>query len=117
MKAKKSKKANLENFRTIFFQIGIVITLSAILLAFEWKSAVVIEPVVLAGTSIDVIEIEMPRTKQKEKKQKIKPVVPFEQIIIKKNIFSDMVQIYSQKKQKIEDLHHTIKHILVFLIN
>ena len=40
MKPKKSKKANLEKFRTIFFQVGMILTLSAILLAFEWKSSV-----------------------------------------------------------------------------
>jgi len=38
MKAKKSKRANLESLRTIFIQIGLVITLSLILVAFEWKS-------------------------------------------------------------------------------
>lgn len=43
MKLKKSKKANLEKFRTIFFQVGMILTLSAILLAFEWKSSVNIE--------------------------------------------------------------------------
>ena len=43
MKTKKTKRANLENFRTIFFQIGAIITLSAILFAFEWNSSVKIE--------------------------------------------------------------------------
>lgn len=38
MKTKKSKKANLENYRTIFLQIGLILVLSAILIAFEWKS-------------------------------------------------------------------------------
>jgi len=38
MKAKKSPKANLENKRFIFAQIGMIISLTLILLAFEWKS-------------------------------------------------------------------------------
>ncbi|MBU8892788.1 MAG: TonB family protein [Bacteroidales bacterium] len=40
MKTKKSKRANLENLRTIFLQIGFILTLSFILVAFEWKSNV-----------------------------------------------------------------------------
>ena len=38
MEAKKSPKANLENKRAAFFQIGIIVTLLMVLLAFEWKS-------------------------------------------------------------------------------
>ena len=38
MELKKSPKANLENKRTIFFQIGIILTLAVVLLAFEWSS-------------------------------------------------------------------------------
>jgi len=39
MKIKKSKKANLENRRGIYFQIGVIISLALVLLAFEWKTA------------------------------------------------------------------------------
>ncbi|MBC8487965.1 MAG: energy transducer TonB [Bacteroidetes bacterium] len=38
MKIKKSKKANLEKKREIYFQIGVVISLSLVLLAFEWTT-------------------------------------------------------------------------------
>ncbi len=38
MEAKKSPKADLEKNRVIFVQIGLVITLAVILLAFDWKS-------------------------------------------------------------------------------
>lgn len=72
MKTKKTKKANLENFRTIFFQIGIVLTLSAILFAFEWKSSVEIEEL---GSNIEVWDeftevppITMPQAEVKEVK-------------------------------------------------
>lgn len=37
MEAKKSPKANLENKRVLFIEIGLVITLAVVLLAFEWK--------------------------------------------------------------------------------
>ena len=39
MLPKKNKRANLENKRSIFLQIGIIITLGLILVAFEWSSS------------------------------------------------------------------------------
>ena len=38
MRVKKSNKANLENKRGLFLQIGVVISLSLVLLAFEWTT-------------------------------------------------------------------------------
>jgi len=38
MEAKKSPKADLESKKVIFTQLGLIIALAAILLAFEWKS-------------------------------------------------------------------------------
>ena len=38
MKAKKNPKISIERKRGLFFQIGLVITLLAVLIAFEWKS-------------------------------------------------------------------------------
>ena len=37
---KKSKKANLENKRNLFFLIGIIFALGSVLFAFEWKTGV-----------------------------------------------------------------------------
>lgn len=38
MELKKSQKADLENKKSLFFQIGLVVSLAAVLIAFEWKS-------------------------------------------------------------------------------
>jgi len=38
MMTKKSKKANLEKKKSIFFQLGLIFSLAIIFLAFEWKS-------------------------------------------------------------------------------
>jgi len=38
MEARKSKKADLENKRSLFFQIGLIVTLIAVFMAFEYKS-------------------------------------------------------------------------------
>ncbi len=85
MKTKKSKKANLENFRTIFFQIGLILALSAILVAFEWKSGVKIEK--LSNDGITWIDIEdlPPVTRPEPEKKVVKPPVPIEKLIIEKD--------------------------------
>jgi len=38
MELKKSKKADLEKIRIVFFQIGLLVVLSLILIAFDWKT-------------------------------------------------------------------------------
>ena len=85
MKTKKSKKANLENYRTLFFQIGLILALSAILVAFEWKSAVKIEK--LSDNRTNWIDIEdlPPVTRPEPEKRDVKPPVPIEKLIIEKD--------------------------------
>lgn len=39
MKTKKTAKANLEKKKTLFFQLGLIISLSLVFLAFEWKQS------------------------------------------------------------------------------
>lgn len=67
MEAKKTPKANLENKRSLFLQVGLVITLAIVLLAFEWKTYEKIE-YDLGEAEIPTIEEEIiPITRQKEK--------------------------------------------------
>ena len=44
MEVKKSSKANLENKKGIFFEIGLIVALACIFLAFEWKVDVKMDP-------------------------------------------------------------------------
>jgi periplasmic protein TonB len=81
MKTKKSKKANLENYRTIFLQIGIILTLSAILFAFEWKSEVEIETLLNNKTSWIDVESLPPVTMPKQELKMVKPP-SFEMIVV-----------------------------------
>lgn len=77
METKKSKRANLENMRTIFIQLGIIIALSAALFAFEWKSEVKYQTFDISDEGNIIEEIEMPRTNQDEKKvEVVKPKLP-----------------------------------------
>ncbi len=64
MEKKKSEKADLENKKAIFFQIGLVLVLGLTLLAFEWKSydKVVID--LSSRKAVDVIEEVVIQTQQ-----------------------------------------------------
>ena len=67
MKAKKNPKISIERKRGLFFQIGLVITLLAVLIAFEWKSYEKTD-YSLGKLQMDDLEDEMiPITRQEEK--------------------------------------------------
>ncbi|WP_439185578.1 TonB family protein [Carboxylicivirga taeanensis] len=72
MEVKKSKKADLERKRSLFFQIGLIVTLAAILVAFEWST---VDPNtnILAWHDEEVIEEEAPPITRHEE---IKPPPP-----------------------------------------
>lgn len=69
MMPKKSKKADLEKKRPIFFQVGLIITLAMILFAFEWKSRPTgSRKLMLEGFSLsDVDEIVVTRSERIQK--------------------------------------------------
>lgn len=71
MKPKKSEKANLEKKRSLFLQIGLLISLCVTLAAFEWSAN--IEEKVLADRGNEIILEETVKIiKQKEKPKPIK---------------------------------------------
>ncbi|MFC1731201.1 energy transducer TonB [candidate division KSB1 bacterium] len=74
MDLKKSVKADLERKRGFFFQIGLILTLSAVLVAFQWKDEIG-ESIVLEGGFDIMFEDEIIITKQEEPKQQ-KPEIP-----------------------------------------
>jgi protein TonB len=100
MKPKKSKKANLENLRTIFFQIGMILTLSLVLVAFEWTSGYEFEPIDFVTSNDGVIELDIPITRP-EKEEPIKVDPPSFEIDIVKDEF-DVPEV---------DLSHLISEI------
>ena len=71
MEAKKSKKANLENKKTIFIQIGLIISLAFVLYAFEYKSYDKFEFIVGNGNIENIIDEMTQITVQKVEAQKI----------------------------------------------
>ena len=64
MEIKKSPKANLEGKKTIFFEIGLVIALAALLAAFSWKVDTKVEEGFVLPPDEEVEEEIMPVTQQ-----------------------------------------------------
>lgn len=85
MKTKKTKRANLENYRTIFLQIGLILTLLAVFVAFEWNSAVEMDKLKNKHVNgIDIIDLP-PITRPKAEEINLKPKIPTEQFVIKED--------------------------------
>jgi protein TonB len=89
MDQKKSPKADLEGKKMIFTQIGLVIALAVVLVAFEWKSYE--KEILNIGTreTVDVTEEIIPITEQKIKPP---PVAPPKQVVAI-NIVEDDVAV------------------------
>jgi protein TonB len=67
MDTRKTEKADLENKRGIYTQIGLVIALGLTLLAFEWKQYERAEIVLATRDNVEVMEEVIIQTEQKEK--------------------------------------------------
>jgi len=89
METKKSHKAELENKKVIFRQIGLIVALAAILLAFEWKSFE--KSTVDLGTRevVDIPEEIIPITEQKVKP----PPPPPPKQVVQINVVEDDVEV------------------------
>jgi protein TonB len=75
MEIKKSKKANLEKNKSMFIQLGLVIALSIILVAFEWTSNPSKNEVTQMVQDIE-FEDEMIITRREQPKEEIKQELP-----------------------------------------
>lgn len=89
MEEKKSPKADLENKKFIFTQIGLVIGLALMLVAFEWKSY---EKTVIEVTSRQVENVAEDIIPITEQKVKPPPPPPVKQVV-KINIVDDNVTV------------------------
>lgn len=94
MEIKKNPKADLEKYRTIFLQTGLIITLAIILAAFEWQASGESENVLGNMETVIVEEEIIPITKQEE----IKNLPPPPQIIETLEIVEDDKQIENEVK-------------------
>lgn len=97
MEIKKNPKADLEKYRTIFLQTGLIVTLAIILAAFEWQASGDSENVLGEMETVIVEEEIIPITKQEE----IKNLPPPPQIIETLEIVEDDQEI--ENEVEIED--------------
>jgi len=89
MDAKKSPKADLESKKVVFTQIGLIITLAIVLLAFNWKTYEKREIDLSQREIVDIPEEIIPITEQKVKPP---PPPPPKQVTVI-NIVDDDVEI------------------------
>ncbi|MEN8137375.1 MAG: TonB family protein [Bacteroidota bacterium] len=84
MQIKKNPEVSLENYRAIFFEIGLIISLFIVYLVLESKSDRRIDTDMLTTQTIFVDEIEVPVTERKTDPALIKkpPPAPVTQIIV-----------------------------------
>ena len=91
MDSKKSKKADLQGKRVLFLEIGFVLALGMVLLAFEWTT----RPEGTAGfqtnSESDLVQETIPVTRQEERKEPPPPPPPKSTEVI--NIVDNNVEI------------------------
>lgn len=100
MELKKNENVDLEKRKGIFFQLGLVIVLSIVLIAFEWTSSGLKENQFDTGKG-EVIEEEIiPVTRQKKPEPKTQPEPPKVTEVL--NIVEDDVEI--ENELQLDDL-------------
>ena len=87
MEPLKSPKADLENKKSIFWEIGLIITLIIVLLAFEWKSS---EKIYIDTINRDFVDIQEEMVPITEQTTKPIPPPPIKTAVIIKIVENDM---------------------------
>lgn len=91
MELKKNDQVNLEKRKGVFFQLGLVIVLSLVLIAFEWTSTGLSKNEFALGSADDVEEEIIPITRQEQPEPEKPPEPPKVTEIL--NIVEDDVEI------------------------
>lgn len=98
MELKKSKKADLENKKVIFVEIGLIIALGLVLLGFEWKSYEKAEVQIFERTDVEMVQEEIIQTKQEIKP----PPPPPPKTVTVINVVEDDVEIEDEIEIDVE---------------
>ncbi len=99
MEVKKSPKADLENKKSVFMQIGLVVVLALVLIAFEWTTSDVDVNQFEMADELEAEEEIMPITRQEEIKPPPPPPPPKVTDVL--NIVEDDVEL--EEELDIED--------------
>jgi len=81
MKAKKTPKADLQNKKTVFFEIGLAVSILAVLLAFQYSTEKEIPPVLTAGNRVELIDEHPPITRPDVPQPEIKQIIQVPEVI------------------------------------
>ncbi len=95
MEIKKTQKADLQEKKTLFSEIGLITVLTIILVAFEWSSSDKQEVMELAGQSVEAEEEIIPITQEQQELPPEMPKVP---------VISDVIDIVDDDIEIKEDL-------------
>lgn len=82
MRPKKSEQANLERYRGTFRQMGIILALGFLFIAFEYTNADIADPNIEVSTEVTVEPDYVPITRAKKPKLPPPPSIIFDKIII-----------------------------------
>ncbi|TAJ15427.1 energy transducer TonB [Marinilabiliaceae bacterium JC017] len=114
MEVKKNKKVDLEAKRSMFFQVGMVLSLGGVLAAFEWSSTQGEVGELLAGNEVIVEEVVPPITMTKEITPPPPPPPPQAldvlEIVDDNSVIEDELVIESES---LEDLEVNVEDYLV----
>ncbi|MDY0253834.1 MAG: energy transducer TonB [Tenuifilaceae bacterium] len=106
----KTNKTDLERKKSMFFQLGLVVALTMVLLAFEWPSKGDINLDFATGTTIDFDEEMIPITRPEDVTPPPPPVIAPPEII---NIVDDEVEIKDEDEDIFKDIDdETFKDLL-----
>jgi protein TonB len=106
----KTNKTDLERKKSMFFQLGLVVALTIVLLAFEWPSKGDINLDFATGTTIDFDEEMIPITRPEDVTPPPPPVIAPPEII---NIVDDEVEIKDEDEDIFKDIDdETFKDLL-----
>jgi len=99
MNVKKTKKADLERRRSMFFQIGFIMALGAVLVAFEWESSK--GKLDALASNDEITELDLPpivRLEEPKVEKITPPKIAIEEIIIVDNdeVIDDDLEIISE---------------------
>jgi len=95
MEIKKNPKKDLEKSKTLFREIGLVVVLAVLLVAFEWSTSEKQELVDLTGTTMEVEEEIIPVTQEQHELPPEMPKIP---------VLSDVIDIVDDDIQVDNDL-------------
>jgi protein TonB len=86
MNIRKNPRANLEPYRKLFFEIGLIVTLLFVFAAFEYRSYESHDRILPLSAEAEIIEIEIPITRDKKEVPKPPPPRYYEIKINEDNI-------------------------------